>query len=265
MTNAAKVVYVGHSQGTTQAFAALSKPTKGLFAGRSQIMQEMQDSISVYVALAPVAYVGNTQSRLLQLLAAGRLPELVDALPFGYGEFLTGELMNNIAPEICEGNPELCLNVVAGLTGPNYMINETQVPVYVSATPAGSSYQTMEHWAQSVRKDKFKMFDQCYAAIPGSTCRQNNQFYGESTPPDYNLSAVAVPMALYSGGMDWLTAAPDLERTIGQLNPAFIVRNVKSDMYAHMDFTWGIDTEGGGALPIYNGILDVIGEYARAI
>ena len=59
-TGNSDLVYVGHSQGTTMMFGSLSDP---------KIAPLLQPRTSHYIALAPVAYVGNTEQQLLKDLA----------------------------------------------------------------------------------------------------------------------------------------------------------------------------------------------------
>lgn len=56
--------YVGHSQGTTLALAALAQ--EGSLA---------RETVSIAVLLAPVAFAGHTRSLLLRALADLRTPE----------------------------------------------------------------------------------------------------------------------------------------------------------------------------------------------
>ena len=56
-TGKSTLTYIGHSQGTIQAFAGLS------------IANDVANKINLFVALAPVAYVNNQKSVLLSVLA----------------------------------------------------------------------------------------------------------------------------------------------------------------------------------------------------
>ncbi|MCP4502582.1 MAG: hypothetical protein GY822_21755 [Deltaproteobacteria bacterium] len=74
-TGDATLAYVGHSQGTTQMFGALSTP---------DIAKLIVPRTSHYFALAPVAYVHNVESNLLKDLAKY---VLLSTLPLSLSRF----------------------------------------------------------------------------------------------------------------------------------------------------------------------------------
>ena len=73
-TGQEKLVYVGHSQGTTQAFAAFSE------------QPELNSKVALFVALAPVAYVDHQKSILISLLADFDIANILKF--FGFKDFL---------------------------------------------------------------------------------------------------------------------------------------------------------------------------------
>ena len=161
-------------------------------------MQELQDSLSIFVGLALVTHLYHSESRLLSILAGIRGPDLLQLLPGGHGEFLEGNILNELAKDLCapgtQLGPDLCQNILGRVVGPAFHLNDTQTPVYFSEMPAGTSVESLEHYAQGIRKDTFNMMDKCYALNPGNNCRQNDQFYGQPEPPAYDLFNIAVPM-----------------------------------------------------------------------
>lgn len=56
VTGAKQLSYIGHSEGTIQAFAGFLNPT-------------VAAKVNIFVALAPVAWVGNVEVKLLQVMA----------------------------------------------------------------------------------------------------------------------------------------------------------------------------------------------------
>eukprot|EP00163_Fabomonas_tropica_P012961 TRINITY_DN24371_c0_g1_i1.p1 TRINITY_DN24371_c0_g1~~TRINITY_DN24371_c0_g1_i1.p1 ORF type:complete len:139 (+),score=39.25 TRINITY_DN24371_c0_g1_i1:23-418(+) len=108
-------------------------------------------------------------------------------------------------------------------------LNTTLVPRYLGHVPAGTSVKNILHWAQGVKNDHFEMYDY------GS---DNPQHYnGSSTPPQYPLGDITVPVALFSGGNDDLADPTDVGLLQQQLPPGFY-QNYQED-YEHMDFVWG--------------------------
>lgn len=91
--------------------------------------------------------------------------------------------------------------------------------------------KTTTNRAQGVRTDKFEMYDYGTAG--------NKQHYGQSTPPQYELSKIdpSLPIYLYSGGNDILADPTDVKRLVDSLptNKANFGWKVIPD-YAHLDF-----------------------------
>jgi lysosomal acid lipase/cholesteryl ester hydrolase len=73
-TGLPSIGYVGHSQGTIQAFAAFSDS------------DELQKKVNVFAALAPVTYVYHQQSKLVSYLAALDVDQILQ--DFGLKQFL---------------------------------------------------------------------------------------------------------------------------------------------------------------------------------
>ncbi|KJE94109.1 lysosomal acid lipase/cholesteryl ester hydrolase [Capsaspora owczarzaki ATCC 30864] len=218
-TNATKVGYVGHSQGTTQAMAALSL-----------LHPELADKLSVFIALCPVAHIGHTTSLLLKGLAELHADQLVSLL--GLKEFIPDTAtLHKLLPAICIPVPSLCedgIFLIAGFDQADY--NVTRQPVYMAHFPSSTSTKNMIHWAQDVRTDKFQRYDYGTAAA-------NRQHYGTDTPPQYNVTNIRAPMVVFAGGHDALADPTDVAQLMKEL-PAN-VPYVSVEAYGHLDFVWG--------------------------
>lgn len=214
--------YVGHSQGTVQAFAAFSTN------------KEISTKVDLYVALAPVAKVGHVPSPLLKALAKVHLDEIFRIL--GMKEFLPStDLLKILLPEICTISPKTCDNVLCVLMGCNSPnLNQTRLPVYTSHDPAGTSVQNMGHWAQSLRSDSFQMYD-------FGSKSANLQHYGQDTPPVYHLENSMVPIALFYGGNDILADVEDVQMILEKVPSRLLVFKQFIQQYDHLDFIWGMD------------------------
>ena len=122
VTQQPTLAYVGHSEGTTQAFAGFSRN------------QTLASRVSLFVALAPVAFVHSQTSPVFTLLADLGVAELFQT--FGLREFLAnGSMINKIAPEICHLLPTGCDIAIFLFCGPTRHENATRLPVYISKTP----------------------------------------------------------------------------------------------------------------------------------
>eukprot|EP01126_Amoeba_proteus_P065947 TRINITY_DN9464_c0_g1_i1.p1 TRINITY_DN9464_c0_g1~~TRINITY_DN9464_c0_g1_i1.p1 ORF type:complete len:257 (-),score=49.38 TRINITY_DN9464_c0_g1_i1:120-890(-) len=222
-TNRKTLSYVGHSQGTIQGFAGFSSDP------------ELASRVNVFIALAPVAYVYHT-SGLLHFLAEWGVDEIF--FFFGLQEFLPdASILQKLAPSLCKWLDWGCADVLFWIAGKTNHLNQTRIDVYVSETPAGTSVKNVVHWSQEIRKNTFGKYD--YGC--GIFDCENLKHYGQTTPPQYNLSALKLPVALYYGGDDTLADPLDVERIINSVSPEHVVQVQFVPSYAHLDYTWGYD------------------------
>ncbi|CAL1528652.1 unnamed protein product [Lymnaea stagnalis] len=229
-----QVYYVGHSQGTTIAFAEFGENP------------ELASHIKHFIAMAPVAQVWNTESPI-KLLAPFAKDIGVFLTLLGHGKLnISPSVLKFLAGHLCEtwGNL-LCENVLFLFGGIDYQsLNKTRVPVYIGHTPAGTSVRDILHWAQGINSKKFQRFDYGSAV-------ENIVHYGQRTPPLYDPKKVKVPVAILRGGRDWLADPADVTWLLPQLN---VTHDVNICHYEHLDFIWAFDA----AKLIYDTILEII-------
>jgi len=236
-TKHAKLAYVGHSEGTTQAFSGFSRNAT------------LSQQISLFVALAPVAYVHGEESPVftaLSLLDTARIFQL-----FGIRKFLpSGSILNKLAPGICSILPTGCDVAIFLFCGPSRHINATRLPVFLTRTPAGTSVKNMEHWTQQVKHNNFRMYDY-------GNAERNLAKYNQTMPPSYKLSDMNVPVALFTGGHDVLGDKKDVAILLDSLPTASIVHVQDIPSYAHLDFSWGEDANS----MVYPDVLRLLVSY----
>jgi hypothetical protein len=117
-----KITYVGHSQGTMQAFAALSTN------------QTTASQIDLFVALAPVTDLNHMKAEVLRAAAYLDVAELISVL--GFKEFLpSNKFLEKLAPGLCDVADWGCADLLVMLCGPSTDTNKSRIPVYVSQTP----------------------------------------------------------------------------------------------------------------------------------
>ncbi|PFX17933.1 lysosomal acid lipase/cholesteryl ester hydrolase-like [Stylophora pistillata] len=237
-TGQTTLYYAGHSQGSLMAFAELSRN------------QDLAKKIKAVFGLGPVAYLGHMKSPLK--LLADYVPELEDLFViFGVRDFLpSNDFIHWMATNVCEP-PELrliCSSVIFLLCGFDVpQLNLTRLPVYVSHTPAGTSVKNLVHFNQLYKSSKFQMYDY------GSP-EKNKEHYGTATVPQYNASAITVPIALYYGGNDWLADPSDVKILMQKLTSKWYDKYIAA--WQHLDFTWGLDA----ASVVYDDIIKRINE-----
>ena len=64
-------------------------------------------------------------------------------------------------------------------------------------------------------------------------------FLFQTTVPQYNASAIRVPVALYWGGNDWLADPDDVAILMQKLPNKWYDKYIKA--WEHLDFIWGLD------------------------
>jgi len=240
-TNYTTLTWVGHSQGTWQAFSAFSTSNRQYAA-----------KVDLYVALAPVTYVAHQSSILLGILATLDVDGIV-AL-FGVKSFLMNDWLIHAISAVCKDQGINCDNILAIICGGANMtnINSTQMYTLTKYDPGGTSVNNMIHWAQEIRNKDYAYRD--WGIL-------NPYFYnGSSTAPQYNLAGYAGPkVALYWGGDDDLADPTDVQTIISTIPSQYIVENVGLPGYGHLDFPWGLDA----GVRLYPDILNAIKKYAQ--
>jgi len=196
---------------------------------------DINDKIAIYGAFAPIAYEHHCKSVLLDLLAYLDVDVIFEI--FGKKQFLPGKnFVNRIAPDYCYHHPQLCNDELMLIVGPSQDLNASRIQVYVSETPADTSVKNMAHWSQDIKRERFGMFDY-------GTKERNYEHYHSDEPPQYNLSKVLMPTALYSGTNDYLADPTDVATLESLLNPSIIVSETVVQGFAHMDFVWGVHAQ----------------------
>ena len=217
--------YVGHSQGTMIAFAGFGRPDSVL-----------QNNVSFYAALAPVAHVGHMKSPLKYLSDLSKNPERALHLLFGYKDFLPqSNIIKWLAKYACGSvifDPLVCENILFIICGPDKKnMNNTRMEVYISHEPDGTSVKNIIHFVQMYLSNQFQAYDY------GSPDK-NRQYYNQTTPPIYSIRPMKIPTAIFWSNDDWLADPEDV---------AFIFDNIQNLVYEkyitgynHLDFVWAM-------------------------
>ncbi|KAF2887861.1 hypothetical protein ILUMI_18312, partial [Ignelater luminosus] len=126
-------------------------------------------------------------------------------------------------------------------------INKTRLPVIATNSPAGSSIRQGQHFAQLITTDKFQKYD--YGKV------KNLEIYGQPTPPQYNISKMTAPVAIYVGDRDIYSKKEDIDKTAAAVPNLAVYRYIKG--FSHLDLVWGIDAPS----VVFNDILEQMGRH----
>jgi pimeloyl-ACP methyl ester carboxylesterase len=240
-SNRTSVTYIGHSQGTTQAFA-----------NAAVAEWDIKSKVNLFVALAPVAYVYHTPSIFIQALADLDIDRVFEF--FGVSEFLpTSKFLRWLLPEVCDVTPLLCESVIYLFAGLDLGdLDKSRLDVYVSHFPSGTSVRDVSHWAQEVRSKRFCQND---FGILGNLAK-----YGTAESPAYDIRTMeAPPIAIFNGGKDVLADPADVDELLGQLPAGAVVSKTYTAAYGHLDYVWGEHAY----LTIYPQVVALAKKYAN--
>ncbi|GLV35382.1 uncharacterized protein CBL_01468 [Carabus blaptoides fortunei] len=90
--------------------------------------------------------------------------------------------------------------------------NTSILPIFFGHVPDSFSIKELAHFSQLVKSGRFRNFD--YGTVG------NLQVYNRTEPPDYDLSKVTAPVAIYCSENDWQSSAVDADQLYQELgNP----------------------------------------------
>lgn len=232
ITGAKSVSYVGFSQGTAQAFAALS------------IHPPLNQKINVFIALAPAMSPAGLAAPVVDALMKAS-PTMI-YLFFGRKAILPSAIMwqSILYPPIFTRLIDASLTFLFAWRGRN--ITPAQKVTAYAHLYSFASTKSVVHWFQIMRTAAFQMFDDdvMSAGIPlrGGTASS----YVPARFPTKNITA---PIVLLWGDQDSLV---DIDVMMRSLPEHTVERRLEG--YEHLDVLWGKDVH-----------VDVIPEVLEAL
>ncbi|XP_072762482.1 lipase 3-like [Anoplolepis gracilipes] len=211
--------YIGHSMGTTSFYIMASE------------CPEIARRVKMMISLGPGAYINNMKSPLKYIWGEFETMQL-----FFRGEFMPH---SDIWRSFSKYNQNLftqkiLVDIMFLLVGYDYeQFDYTLLPVILNHDPAGSSVKTVTHYAQGINSGKFRHYD--YGQ------EKNLLIYNSSEPPDYDLTKIMVPIALYYSVNDWIFDIKDVQRLYRLLPNVVDQYEVPWPKFNHVDFIWAKD------------------------
>uniref|UniRef100_A0A7E4V8L3 Lipase n=1 Tax=Panagrellus redivivus TaxID=6233 RepID=A0A7E4V8L3_PANRE len=235
------VYYVGHSQGTLIMFSKLSEDVN--FAQK----------IRKFFALAPVGTVKHIKGMLDFIATTFWLEFNLMYNILGENEFTPDDAFFKAVVKLFCTNPiaeGACESVLFLMCGPSSnQMDATRLPVFLSDEPAGTSMKNILHWTQMVRSGKQQKYDF------GS--KGNQQAYGSSTPPEYDIRKIVADIHLYWSPNDWLADETDIvNHLLVDLTKNALKESVVLADFEHLDFIWGEKAAAQVYAPILKTIKD---------
>ncbi|KAF8070420.1 triacylglycerol lipase [Lyophyllum atratum] len=218
ITKSVTVSYIGFSQGTAQAFAALS------------IHPQLNEKINVFIALAPALSPAG--------LAANIVDGLMKASPtlmflfFGRKAILSSAAMwqSIIYPPIFANVIDRSLIFLFNWHSRN--ISPFQKVAAYAHLYSFASVKSVVHWFQIMRNGAFQMYDD---DVISPVIRTSVSSYRPARFPTRNI---VTPVVLMYGDSDSLV---DIDVMLTQLPPHTVTHRLHG--YEHLDVLWGKDVD----------------------
>lgn len=207
-TKAKTLSYIAFSQGTAQAFAALSRNS------------DLNNKINILIALAPAAVPSNF-SRNLPATIVNSSPESLFLL-FGKKSFLSViDYMKHRLSSTTYAN--FISKTLYYLFGWKSEQIEDKSVLFNYIYSSGSVKQVV-HWLQIIRRSRFQEFEHA------SLVSKNH------IPPEYDISNIIVPVALFYGKQDRIVK---IDWFLSKLR--YPVLSIGFEKYEHICFLWARD------------------------
>ncbi|CAG2110162.1 unnamed protein product, partial [Medioppia subpectinata] len=196
--------YIGHSLGTTQLFILLS------------LQPEFEQFFRPFIALAPIAYLGNTLS-LFKALAP--IEPLVRPVTVGLG------LPRPVAQY-------LCVEYNALLYGQDpFNTDHSRLPAIFGNAFDDTSSRIYLHFAQLILNDKFSQFNY---GTDGNVAK-----YGQLSAPEYPLGNItSQDIVLVHGLNDLLADVLDVQRLANKIHKLRAFKTIRWPQWDHLDFKY---------------------------
>lgn len=128
---------------------------------------------------------------------------------------------------------------------------QQRIPAYLANEPCGSSVRSVHHFSQITKSNHFQRYD--WGRI------KNLAIYGKPWPPQYDLSRITAPVALYWDDGDVLATPRDVENLAGSLPNVVLNYKVPVPGFTRADFGWSIRAKDH----LYKKMLEMMIDYAQ--
>lgn len=216
-TDKPSLSYIGHSQGTSQFFVAMTQPN---------LASKLENKVNAFIALAPVAYMKHQSVFLYELFGHLGLTKTMKSL-YPYG-FLNADSVSAFGNTMCKLTGGLVCKFGVNIACGTSSEDTSQAILNITAHfPFGTSVQAIDHYEQLYLSGKFQDYNYGSAG--------NLEKYGQEVPPEFNLSSAAnIPTALFIGSKDELGDPRDVATLQSQLPN--VIFNKTYNKFSHI--TW---------------------------
>lgn len=221
-----QITLIGHSQGATQSFAALSS------------LPEIDAKTERFVALAPVLFMNRAPEHpnILTFIVKYKILEIFDLL--GINSILLVDVAQNSFAHIiidlfCSKTSFVCSFLFHETIdkAPEYL-DLKNMSYYLSYCPSGTSIKAFKHFSQLMYTvtPKFQKYD--YGQ------KENMIKYGSKDPTLYDISNIKTKTSVFYGENDTLCSLENVSYLLDMKKDA---QSYYMDQWGHMEYSWGKD------------------------
>ncbi|XP_069680600.1 lipase 3-like isoform X2 [Periplaneta americana] len=220
-TGKEKIIYVGHSMGTTLFYIMMSQ------------LPEYNEKITVMISLAPIVYTSHTKSGVGNVLAFLQEPLSKFLNLIGFTHIMpVPHFLSEIRPMLCIDTPlisNICQKFLILVEGVDLQrLNPTFIPAYLNNPYAGAPIKQMMHLVQLFKSGRFCQYNY------GKS--ENLKRYNRTQPPSYNISETKVPVAILYSDSDTTANVIDVMKLYNELPNVIKLHKVPCKDFNHIAF-----------------------------
>ncbi|XP_069681266.1 lipase member K-like [Periplaneta americana] len=241
-TGKEKIIYVGHSMGTTMFYIMMSQ------------RPEYNQKFTVMISLAPIVYTSHIRQFAVNVIAylSDPVSKLLNLISLSHIKPMP-HVLSKIGQLLCIDTPVISVICQKFLT--LFMeidlqkMNQSFIAVYINNAFSGAPVKQMMHLVQLNKSGRFCQYDY------GKS--ENLKRYNRTQPPSYNISETKVPVAiLYSDG-DASADVTDVMKLYNELPNVIKLQKVAHKDFKHEDFVTHKDI----ATLVNKPVIDILHQY----
>ncbi|CAK1588877.1 unnamed protein product [Parnassius mnemosyne] len=219
VTGLPRILYIGHSMGTTSLFTTLA------------LRPEYNDKVLAFVALAPAVYLDHMKSMAQVFIKTFRISDFLRSQGI-MSATLKPELQDRLVANMCSvkhPKDNICTLLLQVIAGEDLEQTDEDVTMQLMARVQPASWRQLEHFGKIALTSKFTSWE--------------GGILGPVKP--YNMSNIKVPVSLLYGENDQVAEKSQVMRLARELNTSGIVEDVRPGCswpkFNHVDFLFAKD------------------------
>ncbi|XP_068622891.1 lipase 3-like [Battus philenor] len=241
ITGQSKLMYIGHSMGTTSFFIAMA------------LRPEYNDKVFTSIALAPAVYIDNMKALAELALKTVKISNWLRSqgmMSVSWNPGLLNVLTNTLC-SIKQSSVNICIQLIQALFGEDYEQVDPDVVPLVLFRLQPASLRQLDHFGK--------------IAMTGVFTSWEDGMLGLVKP--YNLSNVRVPVSLLYGENDQLTQKSQVMRLAREFNSTGMLEEVRPGCtwpkFNHVDFLFAKDVATLFNEPLVKYIQTLFDKYGK--